>query len=40
MPVRDQAEGSVWINVLNSQEVFLEDAGEINLKCHQTTGLS
>jgi hypothetical protein len=30
-----QAEGSDWINVLNAQEVFLEDAGDIQLAWHQ-----
>jgi hypothetical protein len=32
----DQAEGSDWINVLNAQEDFLENTGEIHLECHQT----
>jgi hypothetical protein len=31
----DQAEGSDWINVLNSQEVFLEDDRDIHLERHQ-----
>jgi hypothetical protein len=35
VPGSDQVEGSDWINVLNAQDVFLEDAGDVNLECHQ-----
>jgi hypothetical protein len=31
----EQAVGRDPINVPNAEEVFLEDAGNINLECHQ-----
>jgi hypothetical protein len=34
-PGSAEAEGSDRINVLNAQEVFLEDAGNIHLQCQQ-----
>jgi hypothetical protein len=40
VPESDQAEGNDWINVLNAQEVFLEDAGINHLDAIETTGLS
>jgi hypothetical protein len=35
VPESDQVEGGDWINVLNVRVVFLEDAGDIRLECHQ-----
>jgi hypothetical protein len=29
-----------YVNVLNAQEVFLVDADDIHLECHETTALS